>query len=89
MRGAKLEFVLGDARLSLERELAQNKPQGYDVLAVETVDSQPLPDLTVLLYQPGQHSAATTAFYLFAKSWLTTYRAKAPEGSAAEEVSHA
>lgn len=51
--------------------------------------SQPLPDLTVLLYQPGQHSAATTAFYLFAKSWLTTYRAKAPEGSAAEEVSHA
>ena len=43
MRGAKLEFVLGDARLSLERELAQNKPQGYDVLAVDAFSSDSIP----------------------------------------------
>ena len=43
MRGAKLEFVLGDARLSLERELAQNKRQGYDVLAVDAFSSDSIP----------------------------------------------
>jgi spermidine synthase len=42
-RGATLEFEIGDARLSLERELAQKKPQGYDVLAVDAFSSDSIP----------------------------------------------
>ncbi|MCU0952722.1 MAG: fused MFS/spermidine synthase [Burkholderiaceae bacterium] len=42
-RGARLEFEIGDARLSLERELAQKKPQGYDVLAVDAFSSDSIP----------------------------------------------
>jgi hypothetical protein len=50
---------------------------------------QALPDLTPLLYQPGEHAEATTQFYQFAKSWLKNYRAKAPVSSGIPEVSNA
>jgi spermidine synthase len=40
---AKLEFEIGDARLSLERELAQGRPQRYDVLAVDAFSSDSIP----------------------------------------------
>lgn len=42
-RGAKLEFEIGDARLSMERELARKQPQGYDVLAVDAFSSDSIP----------------------------------------------
>ena len=42
-RGATLEFAIGDARLSLERELAQKRPQAYDVLAVDAFSSDSIP----------------------------------------------
>jgi spermidine synthase len=42
-RGAKLEFEIGDARLSLERELARRQPQGYDLLAVDAFSSDSIP----------------------------------------------
>jgi SAM-dependent methyltransferase len=40
---ATLEFALGDARLSLERELAQGSPQKFDVLAVDAFSSDSIP----------------------------------------------
>jgi spermidine synthase len=40
---AQLEFVLGDARLSLERELKANAPQRYDVLAIDAFSSDSIP----------------------------------------------
>jgi SAM-dependent methyltransferase len=40
---ARVEVVLGDARLSLERELAQGVPQGFDVLAVDAFASDSIP----------------------------------------------
>ena len=40
---ASLEFALGDARLSLERELAQGKPQKFDVLAIDAFSSDSIP----------------------------------------------
>jgi spermidine synthase len=40
---ATLEFALGDARLSLERELAQGKPQKFDVLAIDAFSSDSIP----------------------------------------------
>ena len=40
---ATLEFEIGDARLSLERELAQGRPQRYDVLAVDAFSSDSIP----------------------------------------------
>ncbi len=40
---ARLEFVLGDARLSMERELAAGRPQGYDVLAIDAFSSDSIP----------------------------------------------
>ncbi len=40
---ATLEFVLGDARLSLERELAAGQPQRYDVLAIDAFSSDSIP----------------------------------------------
>jgi hypothetical protein len=40
---SKLEFVLGDARLSLERELARGAKQGYDVLAIDAFSSDSIP----------------------------------------------
>jgi hypothetical protein len=42
-RGVKLEYEIGDARLSLERELARRQPQGYDVLAVDAFSSDSIP----------------------------------------------
>jgi hypothetical protein len=42
-RGSTLEFALGDARLSLERELAGKKPGGFDVLAVDAFSSDSIP----------------------------------------------
>jgi hypothetical protein len=40
---AKLEFAIGDARLSLERELAQGAPQKFDVLAIDAFSSDSIP----------------------------------------------
>ncbi len=40
---ARLEFVIGDARLSLERELAQRAPQKFDVLAIDAFSSDSIP----------------------------------------------
>jgi hypothetical protein len=40
---AALEFVLGDARLSMERELAAGRPQRYDVLAIDAFSSDSIP----------------------------------------------
>ena len=42
-RGVTLEYEIGDARLSLERELARKQPQGYDVLAVDAFSSDSIP----------------------------------------------
>ena len=42
-RGATLQFALGDARLSLERELARKEPQAFDVLAVDAFSSDSIP----------------------------------------------
>jgi hypothetical protein len=38
-----LEFVLGDARLSMESELARGEPQAYDVLAIDAFSSDAIP----------------------------------------------
>jgi hypothetical protein len=40
---SNLEFVIGDARLSLERELARGAKQGYDVLALDAFSSDSIP----------------------------------------------
>jgi hypothetical protein len=40
---ARLEFIIGDARLSLERELAAGQPQRYDVLAIDAFSSDSIP----------------------------------------------
>jgi spermidine synthase len=40
---AKIEIVPGDARLSLEQELASGKPQSYDVLLVDVFSSDSIP----------------------------------------------
>lgn len=40
---AKIEIKLGDARLSLERELAQSGPQGFDLLVLDTFNSDAIP----------------------------------------------
>jgi hypothetical protein len=40
---AKLEFAIGDARLSLERELAQGTPQKFHVLAIDAFSSDSIP----------------------------------------------
>jgi len=40
---AKLEFVIGDARLSMERELAAKDPQRFDVLAIDAFSSDSIP----------------------------------------------
>lgn len=39
----KVQVVQGDARLSLERELAQGRPQGFDVLGVDAFSSDSIP----------------------------------------------
>jgi len=40
---ARLEFALGDARLSLERELAQGNPQRFNVLVIDAFSSDSIP----------------------------------------------
>lgn len=40
---AKVEIVIGDARLSLERELEEGHPQGFDVLIVDAFSSDSIP----------------------------------------------
>ena len=40
---AAIEYMIGDARLSLERELASSAPQRYDVLAVDAFSSDSIP----------------------------------------------
>jgi spermidine synthase len=40
---AKLEFAVGDARLSMERELEAKQPQRYDVLAIDAFSSDSIP----------------------------------------------
>ena len=42
-RGARCEVVMGDARLSLEQELASGRPQGFDVLALDAFSSDAIP----------------------------------------------
>jgi hypothetical protein len=40
---AKISIVQGDARISLERELAQGNPQNFDVLVLDTFSSDSIP----------------------------------------------
>jgi hypothetical protein len=40
---ARLDFVIGDARLSMERELARGAPQKFDVLAIDAFSSDSIP----------------------------------------------
>ena len=40
---AHIEIILGDARLSLERELEQSGSQGYDLLVLDTFNSDSIP----------------------------------------------
>jgi hypothetical protein len=40
---ATLDFEIGDARLSLERELKRRGPRGYDVLAIDAFSSDSIP----------------------------------------------
>jgi hypothetical protein len=40
---AKVEIILGDARLSLERELAEEHPQQYDVMVLDVFSSDSIP----------------------------------------------
>lgn len=41
--GAEVEVVMGDARLSMEREIDAGRPQGYDVLALDAFSSDAIP----------------------------------------------
>jgi hypothetical protein len=51
--GARIDVVLGDARVSMEREKAQGKSQGFDVLAVDAFagDAIPVHLLTLECYR--------------------------------------
>jgi SAM-dependent methyltransferase len=40
---ATVDIVMGDARLSMERELARNEVQGFDVLALDAFSSDAIP----------------------------------------------
>jgi hypothetical protein len=40
---AKIEVVLGDARLSMEHELARREPQNFDLLALDAFSSDAIP----------------------------------------------
>jgi hypothetical protein len=40
---ARIEIVPGDARISMEQELAAGKPQNYDILALDTFSSDSIP----------------------------------------------
>ena len=40
---AEIDIVLGDARISLERELAEGHSQNFDVLVLDTFSSDSIP----------------------------------------------
>jgi len=40
---ANVEIIPGDARLSMERELEQNEPQGFDVLVIDAFSGDAIP----------------------------------------------
>jgi hypothetical protein len=40
---ARLEVIAGDARISMERELAQGKPQQFDLLAIDAFSGDAIP----------------------------------------------
>ena len=40
---ARVEVILGDARISLEREQARGEPQGFDVLAIDAFSGDAIP----------------------------------------------
>ncbi|HVU25403.1 MAG TPA: fused MFS/spermidine synthase [Opitutus sp.] len=40
---AHIDVVMGDARLSMERELAEHRPQAYDLLALDAFSSDAIP----------------------------------------------
>ncbi len=40
---ASIDIILGDARLSMERELEENQPQNYDLLAVDAFSGDSIP----------------------------------------------
>jgi hypothetical protein len=40
---AEITMILGDARISLERELAEGRPQDFDVLVLDTFSSDAIP----------------------------------------------
>jgi hypothetical protein len=42
-RGAHVDVVMGDARLSLERELAEGHPQRFDVLVIDAFSGDAIP----------------------------------------------
>jgi len=42
-RGAHVDVVLGDARIVMERELAQHQPQQYDILVIDAFSSDAVP----------------------------------------------
>ena len=42
-RGAKAEIVVGDARISLERELDRSQNQGFDVLVLDVFTGDAIP----------------------------------------------
>ncbi|MDJ0521754.1 MAG: hypothetical protein QNJ90_06730 [Planctomycetota bacterium] len=42
-RGADVGVYLGDARLVMERQLAEGKPEGFDVLAIDAFSSDAIP----------------------------------------------
>lgn len=56
---------------------------------LSTECNQPLPDLSLLLYQQGHHAEAVTQFQQFAKAWLIKYRGAAPTSAVISEASHA
>ena len=42
-RGAKMDTILGDARIQMERELKENKPQAYDVIVLDAFTGDAIP----------------------------------------------
>jgi hypothetical protein len=54
---AKTEVILGDARLSLERELARGTPQNFDVLVLDAFSGDAIPS----------HLLTTEAFDIYAR----------------------
>ncbi len=40
---AQVEMVSGDGRISLERELAQGRPQSYDIFVVDAFNGDAVP----------------------------------------------